>query len=349
MKTALACLAVLGVLSGVGGPLFLKGSSGPTEPGPSRAPALRTDVVKADGVVEGVRPEVALRPEVAGTIAAIAFRENQEVARGAVLAELHNETQKQQVALAEAELAVAEADLERVRNGERPERRRALAAVEEARRALYLQARGTLERSRRLADTRATSPEQRDVDYHRMLQTGAELAAASAERALAEAPPRADELAAARGRVAAARARLRLAQAELARTRLVAPSGGRVLQVYAEVGELAGPASARPVLLMADLSEYRVRAFVEELGAGRVKAGQPVVVTAEGLPGKEFRGTVVLALSRMGRRAPQSDAPNEYKDLYYREVVISLYMSDGLTLNQRVQTRIELGPAEDLR
>ena len=43
-----------------------------------------------------------------------------------LLAELRNESQRHQVALAEAELTIARAQLERLRNGERAERRRAL-------------------------------------------------------------------------------------------------------------------------------------------------------------------------------------------------------------------------------
>jgi multidrug resistance efflux pump len=109
--------------------------------------------------------------------------------------------------------------------------------------------------------------EQAEMAYYHMLRAKAELEQAECEHALVEAPPRPDEVAAAEGRVRAAEARLRLARAELAKARLRAPTAGRVLRVYAEPGELAGPRSARPVLLFADLSRRHVRAFVEELDA----------------------------------------------------------------------------------
>jgi multidrug resistance efflux pump len=132
----------------------------------------------------------------------------------------------------------------------------------------------------------------------------------------------------------------RLAQAELARTRVLAPSDGTVLQRYAEPGEMAGPASARPALLFADLSRYRVRAFVDELDASQVRVGQRVSVTADGLPGKELTGRVASVLPRMGLRSPRSDSASEYSDVHYREVLIDLASWDGLTLKLRVQTRI---------
>jgi multidrug resistance efflux pump len=107
-----------------------------------------------------------------------------------------------------------------------------------------------------------------------MLRARAELDHAVAELAVVEAPARADEVAAAEARLAAAWARLQLAQADLAKTCLTAACGGRILRVFAEPGELAGPTSTQPILLLADLSKRRVRAFVEELDAPRVKVGQ---------------------------------------------------------------------------
>jgi multidrug resistance efflux pump len=90
------------------------------------------------------------------------------------------------------------------------------------------------------------------------------------------------------------------------------------------------------------VSKRRVRAFVEELDAVRVRRGQKAVITADGLPGRELHGTVALVLPRMGRRAPQSDAPGEYKDLYFREVLIDLNEAEELPINLRVQVLIDV-------
>jgi multidrug resistance efflux pump len=229
-----------------------------------------------------------------------------------------------------------------LRNGERPERRKALASIEEARRAQFKQAKSDWERSEKLAGTRATSKEQWDRDYFAMLRSQAQLDEAVAERALVEAPPRPEDVAAAEGNVAAAEARLGLAKAELARTQLLAPSAGRVLKIFAEPGELASPTTAEPVLLLADLSKRRVRAFVEELDAARVKAGQRAIVTADGFPGKSFNGQVALVVPRMGRGTLQTDEPGEHKDVYFREVVIDLESAEELPINLRVQVKIQV-------
>jgi multidrug resistance efflux pump len=359
MRTTLLIALVFAIVIGLGSLYALERGVGTVSPAVSKQaaappaeakpPAFRPDQVAADGVVEGARPEVAIRPDVAGTLATIPVRENQDVSAGTLLAELENATPKQQVAVARAELTRARAQLDRLRNGERAERRKAVAAIEEARKAILEQAKADWERSRKLAANRSASREEYDRSYFTMVRAGADLDEAIAERALIEAPARLDEIAIDEANVAAAEARLHLAEAALAKTRLLAPSPGRVLQVFAEPGEQAGPFMAQPVLLLADLSKRRVRAFVEELDAARVEAGQRARITADGLPGREFVGTVALVLSRMGQRGPRSDAPGEFKDLYFRETLIDLDAGDELPINLRVQVKIQAPPATSTR
>ena len=262
MKKVILVGVVLGVLAGAGGLLALRGNAGVRG---ADTPAVATaDVVAANGTVEGRRPEVAVRPEVPGILKTLCVREGDAVAQGQVVAELSNESQKAQLALARGELAVARQQLKKLEAGERTQ----------------------------------------------------------------------------------VVARARAAEAELAKTRLTALAAGRVLQVFAEPGETASPTSAQPVLILADLSQRRVRAFVEELDVDRVGVGCRATVTADGLPGQTFTGQVALVLPRMGKRAPQSDAPNEMKDMYYREVLIDLDGAHDLPTNLRVQVRIEASAQE---
>jgi len=60
------------------------------------------------------------------------------------------------------------------------------------------------------------------------------------------------------------------------------------LQVFAEPGKLASPTTAQPILILADLSKRRVRAFVEELDVDRIEVGRTATVTVDGLPGRTF-------------------------------------------------------------
>jgi multidrug resistance efflux pump len=341
MKGLSLVLIVAAVLAGAGVRFLLREEGRAGDPSLGKLTSELPDHVAANGVVEGARPEIALRPEMAATITAIPFRENQGVKQGMLLAELQNETQKQQVAFADAEVKIAKATLDRLVHGERAERRKALAGVEKSKQALYDQAKTDHERNRSLLTSRAISQEKFDGDYFRMLQTQAELESARAERQLADADAQPDEVNAAQARVAAAQARLRLVEAELAKTRLLAPCDGVVLQVYAEPGELAGPATPQPLLIFADLSQRRIRAFIEELDAARVQVAQKAVVTADSFPGRELTGVVSVVVPRMGKRSPQTDTPGEYRDLYFREVLIDLDGAQDVPPNLRVRVVIE--------
>ncbi len=338
MSISIAALALLAL--GIGGSVALRDSDPRSERPSSQTVSSWPDVVTANGVVEGVRPEAALRPEVSGNIAVVYVCENQEVYRGQLLMELRNATHKHQVVLAEAEVEVAKANRDRLRNGEREETRKAAASAEKAKHAIYLRARLECERQAALMTNKSSSKEQYDASYYQMQKAKADWDQAKAEKELAEAPARADEMAAAEGRIRAAEARLLLAREELEKTRLVAPSNGRILQVHGEPGEWAGPTSAQPMILMANLSKRRVRTFVEELDAARLGVGQKAAVTADGLPGRDFTGIVSELMPRMGRRTPLTDAPGEYRDLYFREVLIDLAAGDELPLNLRVRVRI---------
>src|SRR5262249_43928082 len=117
MNRTLLAVVVVGSLAGVSWFVALWAYGEQTrQPGPGVPTATPVPQIAANGMVEGAAPEVAIRPEVAGTLAAVHVREGQDVAAGAVLLELRNETQRHQVALARAELDLAKAQLERLRN-----------------------------------------------------------------------------------------------------------------------------------------------------------------------------------------------------------------------------------------
>jgi multidrug resistance efflux pump len=351
MRAVLIVAIVLGAVAGIGGRLALKSQAEAVDRPEHKAATSWTAQVFTNGQIEGARPEVAFRPEIAGTIKAVHVRENQEVTQGTLLVELANETQKAHVALAESDLAEAKAQLERLRNGERKEKRAAQAAIVESKHVMYEQAEADFKRSQdaKQLSRNSVSGERLDQDRSKMLQAKADWKTAKAELDLIEAPAREDEVKAAEARIDAAKARLQLAQAELAKTRLLAPFNCRIVQIYAEPGEMAGPTTTQPILILADLSRWRVRAFVEELDVAHVKVGQEATVTAEPYPGKEFPGKLAVVVPRMGKRSLQSDAPGEYKDLYFREVLIDLNTNEELPLNLRVQARIHVNPREDKR
>ena len=98
-------------------------------------------------------------------------------------------------------------------------------------------------------------------------------------------------------RVAAGEVLARLDDAALppgARTDLLlvkAPAAGEVLKVLTHAGEVVG--AGQPVAMLADPEDVYLTVNVEEKKIGRVRPGQRVTFTVDGIPGRTFTGKVV--------------------------------------------------------
>ena len=106
-----------------------------------------------------------------------------------------------------------------------------------------------------------------------------------------------------------AKARLQIAKANLERTETLlgythigAPFAGTITMRFADVGAFVaapsagGTAQNAALFTLADFRTVRAQIPVPEIEAARVRAGQPVKVAVDGLPGKVFAGKV----SRLG-------------------------------------------------
>jgi HlyD family secretion protein len=114
-----------------------------------------------------------------------------------------------------------------------------------------------------------------------------------AQESLAEiqAGPDPEDVEVAQAKVTSAQAALEDAQAALEAATLVAPFDGTVMSVGAEVGDLVYPTTI--VVALADLSNLRVTAFVDETDISQVEIGQEVEITFDAFPGRKFQGQVL--------------------------------------------------------
>jgi multidrug resistance efflux pump len=110
-----------------------------------------------------------------------------------------------------------------------------------------------------------------------------------------------EEVDAIRAKVAQAQVGVESAQSAFSYTEVRAPFAGTVTSVMVEVGNSARPGQVAVVL--ATLDELQARTTdLTELDIVHVTPGQPVIVTADGVPGKEFSG-VVSDISLRGEEA----------------------------------------------
>jgi multidrug resistance efflux pump len=331
---AIALVVTLGI--------YIDAQSGTMARHPEEVPAPAS--IFAPGRVEGATREVQLRPQVRGRIIQLLVEEGQIADAGQPLLRLDDKEHQHQVALAESQIRLAENERDRLRNGARKEERQEAASLHRAKLAELEQARLTWERVEKLGN--AVTQQEVDDKRSRVKALTAEVWAAKARVDLLNAPARPDELGIAEAEISAAKARLQLAKVQLERTELAAPFDGQILKIFAELGELAGPDSPEPAIIVSDTSEFRVRAFVEELDAPRVKLGVTAKILADGLPGRTYTGRVVQLSPRMSDKLLWSDDPEERYDTKTRELVIELEDDDaGLVVGLRVDVIIDAEPA----
>ena len=116
------------------------------------------------------------------------------------------------------------------------------------------------------------------------------------DTARAEAEARAAGCATGKADVAQAQARVTVVGTARQRTVLVAPFGGTVAKIVGEVGEYSTPSppgvATPPAIDLIDDSCLYVKAPMDEVDAPKIRAGQPVRISLDALPGKSFAGKV---------------------------------------------------------
>jgi membrane fusion protein, multidrug efflux system len=97
----------------------------------------------------------------------------------------------------------------------------------------------------------------------------------------------------ARGRFEVARASLQESDTLLGYATITAPFGGVITQRYVDPGALIQTTSGSSAIVsLMDFSRVRVQVAVPEIEAARVAVGQPVHLTTDNLPGRQFDGKV---------------------------------------------------------
>lgn len=266
----------------------------------------------------------------------------QRVKAGDILAAQKNAEEQLAVTVAEAQLAAAKADLEKVMAGINPYEIEAKKSAQKVSALDAEYARRKLERIDRLQNSKFASEDERDL-----AETSARLKQADSLRLLSETRyltnyVRDVDKQAALAQVTVAEARLKAAQQSLAETFLIAPIDGTVLENILRVGESTfSTSSPEPVLLLGDLSKLRVRAEVDENYALLLRAGQKATLFGRGLGEKEIPARVSLVKQIMGKKTVFAKTATERKDIDVIQVFIDpespLQAPVGLEVNVKIE------------
>ena len=266
-----------------------------TVPVQSQALAIR---IEASGTVEPIET-VNLSPEKPGRLVALYVDQGDEVKAGEILVRMYATELEASLAQAKAQLAEAEAEYARVRNGNRPEeisRARAQVASAQARVDLNVK---KLERYRFLTQEGAVA--QLDLDEVISEDQSARASLQEAQQLLQEltSGSRPEDIKQAAARMAAARAQVEVIQAQLDATVIRAPFNGIVTQKYASIGAIVTPttsasstASATSSSILAIAKGLEVLVEIPEANISGIKLGQQVEIVADSYPDRTFSGKV---------------------------------------------------------
>lgn len=297
--------------------------------------------------------EVQLAFRQPGRVLEMAYEEGDPVTAGDRVALLDPKPYEDALAAAKAAVRVAEAEVDKLRGGLRPQEvTQAREALNRAR-AVATDAGRNYERQAGLLPSGASS--RSTVDAARAARDQAVATVRAAEAALSQAVEgyRSEDIAAGEARLAAAEAAQDQALTALADTRLLAPASGTIISRIREPGSMVASQSAVYSLSL-DRPVY-VRAYVGETDLGRVAPGTPVRVRSDS-SSKVYRGKVGFVSPRAEFTPKTVETPDLRTDLVYRlRVVIDDDQVDG-ALRQGMPVTVELDaagaraePAKDAR
>jgi HlyD family secretion protein len=301
--------------------------NGPEAPKDSKA-ASRV-VLACPGRVEGASEVIEVGAGVDGVLKRVPVREGQSVAAGETLALVDCAEWEAELGNARAALAAAEQSRLRLVRGSRDEERRMALAARAREEAVREQARLQHERMSKLFASGDISRERFEQARRDLSVAEAAVNAANDHLALVNAPPLPEELAKADAETRAAAERVRAVGERLKKCAVRAPASGTVLRVHRNAGEPVSTLFPQPVVSLADASQMRVRAEVDERDVGRVHPGQRVTVTAPAFAGREFGGRVSRLSALMGRKSVQTGDPAEKSDRDVLEVFVDLEETDA--------------------
>ena len=290
--------------------------------------------------------EVQLAFRQSGRVAQMLFDEGDHVEPGAHMATLDAQPFEEALAAADAAVAVAQADLDKLRRGLRPQE---IAQAQEALNQALAVARDTernFDRQSQLLASGAAS--QKTVDAARTArdQAAASVKAARAAHSQATEGFRKEDIAAGQARLAAAQAARAQAATALADTVLLTPSTGTIIARVREPGSMV--VSQSPVYSLSLDAPVYVRAYVGEPDLGRIAPGMRVRVRSDSSD-KTYQGQIGFISPRAEFTPKTVETTDLRTDLVYRLRIVVTNADAALRQGMPVTIEVEAGQATGAR
>jgi len=275
---------------------------------------------------------INVNSKVTGRLAWIGVEKGDKVKEGQVLVRLEDQEFRASYEQAKGALLNAQAYLEELQHGSRPEEiQQAQHNLDEAR-ATLANDKLTLDRTKELAANGVVSKQQLDDATAKFEADQQRANSLQQAFALAKIGPRPEEIARAQGALAQAQGQLDYAKSQLDATVIRAPVTGTILDRTAEKGELitaqfASAAAGGPqgsVVSLADLNDLQVELDIAQADFARLSPAQKGIVTTDAYPDKQYDGQIAQISPEANRQKATVQVkvqvlnPGKYPDVQLR-------------------------------
>lgn len=180
-----------------------------------------------------------------------------------------------QLKVTQSQLAMAEANLAKLKSQPRPEDLPPSLAKVKAAAAKASRLQDMTERAKRLVGTGAVSQEEYTIRQWEYEAAVHEQARAQAEYDLIKAGAWKPDIEVATAAISQAHAQIEQVKTEIVRATVLAPVDGVVLQVNVRAGERVSEQDSKPLVVLGDISTYHVRVDIDERDVARFQNGAP--------------------------------------------------------------------------
>ncbi len=243
-----------------------------------------------------------VRAEVEGQVGEVPLHEGDEVRGGQQLLKIAQRQIASEAEHARADLADAEEAMRLLKQGGTTlDLRQLQTQIDLAKREKDVAAKSVAE-NERLLEKGAIARMELQLSRDRLAKAESDLTVLELKQNHRYDP---GELARAEAAVGASRAALNLVQSRERSLSVVSPIGGRSYAIAVRQGDFVRPGDL--LLRVGDFRRIRLRVYVDEPDLGKISKGLPIQVTWDGLPARQWQGTV-------------DRLPSEIKELGTRKV-----------------------------
>jgi HlyD family secretion protein len=259
--------------------------------------AGKTVILNAAGYIVA-HHKIQVASKVVGRVLWIGVEKGDRVQEGQVIVRLEDDEYKAQLQQAAGQLKALEARLEELTNGSRPEEIAVAQANVMQAKADLSNAEITLKRTRELVREKVNAQQTLDDAEARVNSLRARVNSIEKTYELVKIGPRREVIDALRGQIIEAKGRMSFFETQLSNTVIKAPVTGTVLERNVEKGEFVttgfvGDKGAKGyVVSLADLNDLQVELDINQNDFARLDRKQKGTLTTDAYPDRKYEGVI---------------------------------------------------------